>query len=172
MATKLENLHLEIKHFLNFSDKLPDSNSWCKKTVQSLLNSGFLQVSTVFEHAIAHVGGHKVISEDAADIDDGTPGGSDAKLVSVRTYRYGKSYGAPVSNISGKTGTLRVQAYERKQDKFYYFCIPYDAYKHIPKTSNIEIPFDLEGNPKRKMSRPVIQNWWDYEVKSFDEMSK
>ena len=97
MATKLEHLHLEVKHFLNFLEKLPDSNSWCKNTVQSLLENGFLQVSTAFEYAIAHVGGHKVISTDAADIDDGTPGGSDAKLVSVRTYRYGKSYGAPVS---------------------------------------------------------------------------
>lgn len=172
MATKIEFLHLEIKHFLNFADKMPDAATWCKDTLESLLNQGFIQVSTVFEHAIAHVGGHKVISLDAADIDDGTPGGSDAKLATVRTSSYGKRYGAPVTSVSGKTGTLRVQVYERKQDKFYYFLIPNEAYKHIPKTSNIEIPFELDGTPRRQPRGRYIQNWWDYEVDTFEEMCK
>lgn len=172
MATKIEFLHLEIKHFLNFVDKLPGAATWCKDTVEHLLKQGFIQVSTVFEYAIANVGGHTVVSLDAADIDDGTPGGSDAKLATVRTSSRGKKYSAPVSSISGKTGSLRVQIYERKQDKFYYFLIPHDAYKHIPKTSNIEIPFELDGTPRRVPRGRYIQNWWNYEVATFDEMCK
>jgi len=58
--------------------------------------------------------------------------------------------------------------YERKQDKFYYFLIPYSAYSHIPKTSNIEIPFNLDGSPK-KINKCNI-NWWDYSKETFSEI--
>ena len=172
MATKLDNLELEIAHFRNFIDRIPGAAKWCKNTVESILSLGLIQVSTAFEHAIANTGGHTVISEDAADFDDGTVGGSDAKLVTVRTSSYGRSYSAPVSNIAGKTGTLRVQVFERKKNKFYYFLIPYEAYCHVPRTSNIEIPFELDGQPRRIPKGPVKRNWWNFEVSSFDEMSK
>jgi hypothetical protein len=167
MATKLENMDLEIAHFRNILPHLPGMKKCCKKTIETLLQLGVLQVSTAFEHAIASVGGHTVISTDEADISDG----SDGKLSSVRTSGYGKSYTAPVTNIFNKTGPLKVQVYERKQNKFYYFVIPKHAYAHIAKTSNIEIPFELDGTPRLIPSRTVKQNWWDYKVNSFAEMS-
>jgi hypothetical protein len=58
--------------------------------------------------------------------------------------------------------------YERKQDKFYYFLIPYSAYSHIPKTSNIEIPFNLDGSPKRENKCQV--NWWEFSKTIFLEI--
>ena len=164
MATKLENLALEVAHFNNFKQFIPNFERMCKETIELLAEVGLLQVSTGFEYAIATVGGHTVISQDAADISDG----SDAKLSSVRTSSYGKRYGAPVTNLFNKTGALRVQVYERKQDKFYYFVIPNTAYCHISRTSNIEIPFEMDGTPRKIPTRPVIQNWWTYEVETFD----
>ena len=166
MATKLENLPLEIAHFENFVKYVPQYKSLCSKTIKSLLEFGHLQVSTVFEEALAAVNGTVVISTNAADLSDG----SDAKLSSVRTSGYGKNYGAPVTSIYNKTGALRVQVYERKQNKFYYFVIPRSAYSHIGKTSNIEIPFQLDGTPRR-INRAKYENWWDYEVASFNELS-
>jgi len=58
--------------------------------------------------------------------------------------------------------------FERKYNKFYYFFIPYSSYAHIPKTSNIEIPFELDGTPRRKNKCKI--NWWSHEVKSFEEI--
>jgi len=164
MATKLENLPLEVAHFNNFKQFIPNFERMCKDTIELLAEVGLLQVSTGFEYAIATVGKYTVISTDAADISDG----SDAKLSSVRTSGRGKSYSAPVTNIYNKTGALRVHVYERKQDKFYYFVIPNKAYIHIPRSSNIEIPFELNGTPRKVPARPVIQNWWKYEVESFE----
>lgn len=166
MATKLENLPLEIAHFNNFKQFIPKFELMCKDTIELLAEVGLLQVSTGFEYAIATVGKYNVISTDAADISDG----SDAKLSSVRTSSHGKSYSAPVTNLYNKTGALRVQVYERKQDKFYYFVIPNKAYRHIPRSSNIEIPFELDGTPRKVPTRPVIENWWNHEVKSFELM--
>lgn len=168
MATKLENLDLETAHFKHFKKYVPGMKKCCKKTVKKLLKLGVLQVSTAFEQALAKVANTTVVSTDAADLSDG----SDAKLSTVRTSSHGTSYSAPVSSIHNKTGSLRVQVYERKKNKFYYFVIPHDSYKHIPKTSNIEIPFELDGTPRRVPKRPVKVNWWNHEAKSFKHLSK
>lgn len=171
MATKIENLDLELAHFNHFKSMIPGFDSACDKTVEVLAQLGGLQVSTLFEQALALIGGHKVVSLDKGDLyRDGTY--SDAKLSTVRTSGYGKVYSAPVTNIFNKTGTLRVQVYERKKDKFYYFAIPRRAYIEIPKSSNIEIPFELDGTPRRVPLRKVYVNWWRYEVKSWEEMAK
>jgi hypothetical protein len=172
MATKMEHLKLEVAHFMHFVDRLPGMNTLCSHTVEHLLSLGMIQVSTAFEQAVAHTGDHELVSLDRADLKHNTNGlYSDAKLATVRTSGYGKSYGAPVTNIAGKTGVLRVQVYERKQDRFYYFAIPRRAYSEIPAKSNIEIPFELDGTPRRRPSRRVYQNWWNYEVNTFELMA-
>lgn len=166
MATKLENLALEIAHLDHFKHHLPGYSLCCNTTLHWLVNLGGVQVSTLFEQAIANLGGFEVVSTDAADISDG----SDAKLSSVRTSSNGRSYSAPVTNTKNKTGLLRVQVFERKQHKFYYFVIPHSAYRDVPATSNIEIPFELDGTPRRKNRCAV--NWWAYEVGRFETMCK
>lgn len=168
MATKLENLHLEIKHCNNFRKWIPDYNvTFTDKELDVFLNIGALQVSTLFELAVANIGGFTVVSEDANDGSDG----SEMKLSSVRTCSYGTVYSAPVTNIKNKTGTLRVQVYERKQDKFYYFLIPHWAHEQVGHKSNIEIPFELDGTPRKKpLGRKKLPNWWDFQVNSFVEV--
>lgn len=167
MATLLENLDLEVAHFNNFKAHIPGFDNLCQRTVTHLLEMGLIQVSTAGEHAVAACSGSTVTSTFAADISDG----SDVKLSTVRTSGYGKRYSSQVCNVAGKTGFLRVQVFERKQNKFYYFVIPHSAYKHIPKTSNIEISFLLDGSPRRVPARTVQENWWNYEVDSFIDMA-
>lgn len=164
MATKLENLELEIAHFDSFKHYLPCYNELDQTTLQRLLEMSLIEVSTAFEQAIANFSGTSVVSLDNADLSCG----SDAKLASVRTCTYGRSYSAPVSGIHTKTGDLLVQVYERKQHKFYWFRLPNRTYCHIPKTSNIEIPFALNGTPRRSNKKEF--NPWDHECMSFEEM--
>jgi len=172
MATKMEHLKLEVAHFQHFADRLPGMNTLCSHTVEHLLSLGMIQVSTAFEQAVAKTGDHELVSLDRADLKHNTNGlYSDAKLATVRTSGYGKTYSAPVTNIAGKTGVLRVQVYERKQNRFYYFAIPRRAYIDIPAKSNIEIPFKLDGTPRRRPHRKVYQKWWNYEVNSVERMS-
>ena len=159
MATKLSSASLEIAHFNNIKSFLPNSKKWCWETVESLLNMGLLQVSTAVEHAVAHVGGTTVVSEDKHDLANG----DEVKAASVRLRGYGRSYDAHISNTKGKTGNLRVQVYERITDKFYYFVIPHSQYS---KVTYLEIPFYLNGLPK------FNNHWWDWQVDSFDEMAK
>lgn len=166
MATKIEHVGLETAHFTNFVKFVPGIETMCDTTVRQLLSLGLMQVSTAFEHAIANVAGLRVTSTDAADLSDG----SDAKLSTVRTSSGGKQYSAPVTNVKGKTGDLRVQVYERKQGRFFYFVIPNSAYCDLPAKSNIELPFELDGTPRRIPRREVNENWWNYEVDSFEEM--
>ena len=170
MAFKLENLDLELAHFNHFKHRIPGFDIVCNKTIEAIAQLGGLQVSTLFEQALAIVGGHKVVSLDKGDLyRDGAY--SDAKLSSVRTSNYGKTYTAPVRSIFNKTGTLRVQVYERKQNCFFYFAIPRRAYIKVPKSSNIEIPFEMDGTPRRAPMRKVNVNWWRYEVNSWNEMA-
>lgn len=170
MATKIEHQDLEVAHFNHFKDRIEGMKDQDPATIEFMLQKGMTQVSTAFENALADFGGHELVSQDRGDLyRDGAY--SDAKLATVRTSGYGLRYSAPVTNIFNKTGSLRVQVYERKQNKFFYFVIPRRAYKHIPKTSNIEIPFEMDGTPRRIPSRPVRQNWWRYEVSTWEEMA-
>ena len=155
MATKLSNLNLEIKHFNHARAWIPGIEDLNQHTIDHLLNNGMIQVSTAVEHAEANRQGTQVVSEDTHDLANGC----DVKCSSVRTHNYGKCYGAPVSNIHGKTGDLIVGVYERLQDRYYRFRIPHGAYRHITKTSNIEIPFELDGTP-----RPS-NKWWRFLIR-------
>lgn len=170
MATLAENLDLQISHFVNFCEYLPDYKKLDKKTLNTLLNAGLLEVSTCFEHALANVIGTTVISENEKDLATG----EDAKLSSARFTTYGKAYKAPITNISGKTGDLLVQVYERIQENYYYFRIPNEFYKDIPATSNIEIPFESDGTPRRLSTHAnkKYANWWGFECDSFEDMCK
>jgi len=154
MATKQSNLALDRAHFNYVRQHIPGYTPSYNRCIEWMLDLGIIQVSTAVEHAVAQQTGTRVISEDARDLSDG----SDVKACTVRVSGYGLKYSAPVCNIAGKTGSLRVQVYERLQDRFYLFLIPRKAYRHIPSSSNIEIPFEQDGTPRRS------NRWWQYAV--------
>jgi hypothetical protein len=171
MATKLENLDLEKAHFYNVYKHLPGADNWCLKTIEEVLNLGLLQVSTAFEQAIVHTGGHTLISEDCADIRCNNGEYADAKLCTVRTSSKGTKYSAPIFGHATKRGSLRVQVYERKLNNFYYFVIPEPAYKQVSKDSSLEIPFELDGTPRKiPLRAKSLPNWWDFETSNFELM--
>ena len=98
MATKLENLALEIAHFAHFKSKIPNFDTVCDVTIDAVAQLGGLQVSTLFEQALAAVGGHTVVSLDKGDLYR-SGAYSDVKLSTVRTSGYGKQYSAPVTSL-------------------------------------------------------------------------
>lgn len=130
------------------------------KFVKKLVNDDILSFGQLFEKAIEKQLG--LVRESTASKD--FKNGDDAKCVVARVNSYGQRYSANVCNVHSKTGWLLVSVYERKQDKWYFFRIPHSAYKHIPKTSNIEIPFELDGSPK------LSNHWWQHKVDSFKQL--
>jgi len=136
--------------------------NFCKNKLSDEMK--LLSTGSLLEQAIStrkRLTRHNTIGKDFVD-------GSDAKSASVRWSSVNTHYGAPISDIHNKKGLLRCVIYERLHDKFYYFLIPHEAYKNIPKSSNIEIPFNLDGTPKRDARRIRNVNWWQFEVPDFD----
>lgn len=168
MATKGSTLDLDIAFFNElYPLAYPNACEITEKQARQMVKDGVIQIEALFELSVSKIGKLKRQSIEGMDFDDK----SDAKKTSVRTCRYGSAYAAPISQVHTKKGSLRVMCYERKNDKFYYFVIPKFAFKHITATSNIEIPFELDGTPRRIPRRAVNTNWWKYEVDSFKEMA-
>jgi hypothetical protein len=161
MATKNSSIGLELAHFNAFKEHW-DVYHNNARSMDILAARGLLQVSTAFEHAIGYSADLKVVSEDTHDLSDG----SDAKLCTARLHGgdiYPK-YGAAVTNIHGKTGDLRVQVLEPRSGNIHWLVIPYSAYGHIGRSSNIELPFSMSGKPMRN------NHWWRYEVQDWMEL--
>lgn len=168
MATKDSSLELDIAFFNElFPRAYPGV---CDKTLEvakTMLADGVIQVETLLELAISKVGNIERRSVEGMDFVDG----SDAKKASVRMSSYDTAYSAPVRKVHSKRGLLRVMIYERKHDAFYYFVFPRESYQHIKASSNIDIPFQTDGTPRRIPRTRVNTNWWTYEVDSFEEMA-
>jgi hypothetical protein len=128
--------------------------------MQKLVNDDILQFGQLFEKALEKQ--LKLIRESTAHKD--FKEGEDAKCVVARTHSSGTAYGANVPKTHSKIGPLLVSLYERKQKKWYFFRIPNCAYSHISKSSNIEIPFELNGDPRR------TNHWWRWECSKFEHM--
>lgn len=130
---------------------------------QDMLKHRLYGIGKLLEAAISEKKGLQREDTEGRDFVDG----SDAKSASARWASKGRVYSAAIRDISNKRGLLRCVIYERLQDKFYYFLIPYRAYENIPKTSNIEIPFEADGSPRRQATRLKNVDWWTFEVENF-----
>lgn len=86
------------------------------------------------------------------------------KKVTARIHWDGTSCSAAIGSFSDKTDGMRVEVYEPNTDKTYYFVFPYASYKHLPDTTTIEIPFNIDGTPRRQ------HRWWEFEVGSWANM--
>ena len=168
-ATPLEVLHLEqFKHHIPGYDKMD------LPTLTALAEMGGLQVSTLFELAIANLSGWLHESKLGRDLADG----SDAKYITCRTHSNGNCYGARISNLHNKRGDLRIQVLcpkgdHRGADQFYWFIVPYSEYKHVTTAKgNIEIPFETDGTPnKQSVNKKTGLSLWRYEVPDFNRMA-
>lgn len=169
MATTDLTLDLDTAFFEQlFHKAYPDFSNEMYHFAKQMVVDGVIQIETLLELAIAKVGKLKRLSVEGMDYSDK----SDAKKASVRFRGNGGAYSACIQQVHTKKGNLRVMIYERQQDRFYYFVFPRESYDHIKSSSNIEIPFELDGTPRRKPKRPVYTNWWAYEVDSFEAMAR
>lgn len=164
MATTENNIELELAHLDAIIPHL-DSAGHDFDYLRKLTSMGWLQASSIFETVIANMCNMDVTSTAGRDFSNG----DDAKLSTVRTSSYGRAYSGPVHRVHTKTGDLIVQMYERIQKKMYYFYIPNHEFQHIPASSNIDIPFELDGTPRR-VNRCFV-NWWDYEVGGIEQLA-
>ena len=167
MTTKLEHTELDVAHFNNFKHLIPNYDKMDEYTINNLLGHGMIQVSTAFEYAVAKVANTTVVSADTNDLDNG----NDTKLSTVRFSSKRQYYSAPIKAVHNKTGTLCVQVYERIQDKFYYFMIPKSEHSKVGLKSTIEIPFSLDGTPRKvPLHTKRLPNWWQFEVPTFHNL--
>lgn len=158
------DLELDMAKFDYFYPKAyPDETVKSREAMRQKVSDGVISLDGLMEHAVATRSGMTRIDATGYDLCDG----SDCKLASVRTHNYGNSYGAPIRDIHQKQGGLRVAVYERILDKMYLFLIPPGEYSHIPRSSNIEIPFELSGHPR--MYNNCTVNWWKFLVAEWDE---
>jgi hypothetical protein len=174
MSTQSNATPLEILHLEQFKQHIPGFSAMDPATFQALATLGGLQVSTLFELAIANISGWLHESKSGQDLADG----SDAKYVTCRTHSTGACYGARISGLHNKRGDLRVQVLSPKGNhsgvnQFYYFIIPYKEYKHIKTdTGNLEIPFLRDGTPNRQSkNKSTGLNLWIYEVPTFERLA-
>lgn len=174
MSTTANATPLEILHLEQFKQYIPGYKDMDQKTFEALAKMGGLQVSTLFEQAIANKSGWLHESQQGQDLADG----SDAKYVTCRMHSSGACYGARISGLHNKRGDLRVQILCPKGDhtginKFYWFIIPYKEYQHIKtETGNLEIPFKTDGTPnKQSKNKSTGLSIWSYEVEDFDRMA-
>lgn len=136
---------------------------------RELVADGDLQIETMLENALAVASGkYKRVAEATHDLDDG----SDAKKVvsqfrcnNIDQDKWMNSF--RISNTKNKTGLLRILAYSKYQQKFYFFAIPNEAYVNL---NILEIICDTSSGYREPKGIPKGK-WNAYQVDSFKTLS-
>lgn len=151
------NLELVNMAFTRYQLQTPMS---FKEALFLLYTHNLLNVGELTERAIVKQGKLTQQSKNFKG-SDFKEDNSDSKYVQVRYYS--TAY-ATVAGIHNKIGTLRVLCYEPKQNKNYYFLIPYEVYApYTNAQDSLKIYFDHDGNPRRPTRSNRRYDLWDYE---------
>jgi hypothetical protein len=133
---------------------------------KELVDNGDLHIETVLENALAMAskGAYHRIAEHYRDFCDN----SDAKK-SISQHRNNDikrrqwTNSAAITGLANKTGLIRALVYSRAQDKFYFFAIPYKAYKGM---NRVDISMDSSvgykdpiGIPKGKWAKCMVSSF-------------
>jgi len=174
MATTDNAIVYDIKLVEHLAPHLgPLSNSELK-TLKKLTDLGIIQRDRVAEIAMSNAGGIDITSINGMDFSDGTDAKtvvSNARNNNPKRKQWTNSF--DIKNVKTKTGDLRVVAYNKLQEKYHYFYIPYDAYKHLRNSLQIVIESYtsiLDPNFTGKSQFPQTTKYWEYECASFEEM--
>lgn len=127
------------------------------------IEHGIISIDNFVEYAISKLGKLERSDSTGQDFIDG----SDAKksVVSGETGRR-----ATICNCKNKKGILRTIVADGKNNKIFYFKIPYKLYKG---TNSFKILFSIEGGrpTKGKSKLSISQKIWDEcQVKSIKEL--
>ena len=139
------------------------------KLYRELVEHGDLQIETVLENALAVTSGrYSRVAEVHRDFSDG----SDAKKAisqfrnnDIENDRWTNS--AAISGLTNKTGMIRSLVYSRYQDKFYFFAIPYSAYRGMAR---VDILMDSSVGYREPQGIPRGK-WTAYQVDSFEQLA-
>ena len=136
------------------------------KLLRKEVKHGNLQIETMLENALAKKsrGKYKRVAEWYRDFSDN----SDAKKVTsqFRNNDIAKdcwTNSFAVSGLGKKQGLIRAVCYSKEQDKFYFFAIPYKAYKGMAR---VDISIDNSIGYKKPVGIPKGK-WTRYQVESF-----
>lgn len=159
-----------VKHLLHYLDYSKEK----QKVLLELVKEGIVQRDRIVELAMAKVGGYDITSIDGQDFSDG----SDAKSTTSSARNNDVKRGAwmnsfEVRKVGTKVGALRILAYNKILDKFHYFFIPRNAYKHLKQnlTIVIETYTTKTGEPLFTGIPNTDKKFWEYECATFEEMA-
>ena len=150
---------------------------WPKKSpaeiavYRQLVKDGDLQIETVLENALVKTsrGAYTRVAEMCRDFCDG----GDAKKAvsqfrnnSIARDMWMNSFA--ITNLKNKTGMIRALCYSKEQDKFYFFAIPYQAYKGM---NRVDIMLDNSTGWSQPKGIPKGK-WTHYQVESFERLAR
>ena len=138
---------------------------------RELVADGDLQIETVLENALvqACAGLYTRVAEIARDHSDG--GDAKKSVSQFRNNNKAKDHwmnSFAITNLKNKTGIIRALCYSREQDKFYFFAIPYKAYKGM---NRVDIMLDNSTGYREPLGIPKGK-WAQYQVESFEQLSQ
>ena len=149
----------------------PDKSKKQIQAYRELVADGDLQIETVLENALVKASGGKYtrVAEIVRDFCDG----GDAKKSSsqFRNNDIGRDHwmnSFAITNLKNKTGVIRALCYSKQQDKFYFFAIPYKAYKGM---NRIDIILDNSTGYRDPVGIPKGK-WTRYQVESFERLAR
>lgn len=151
----------------------PDYTQEQVSLIRSLVDCGVVQIESLLEVALARSsnGSYTRVAEYYRDFSDN----SDAKKV-VSCFRCNDqkrnqwTNSFQVRGLSCKTGLLRIMAYSKYAEQFYYFAIPNSEYSG---RDLIEIRLDrfTGSGPHEPLGIPQGK-WASYMVDSFEELAR
>lgn len=166
LATAEDLLYFDLLSPYRWPNATPETIALYRE----LVLTGDIQIETLLENALCQAsdGAYTRVAKDECDCSDG----SEAKKA-VSQFRNNNREqdrwmnSCSIRNIKNKTGLIRAVILSKQTGEFYYFAVPYRAYKNL---TLIEIVMDTskgykdpEGIPKGK--------WCKYQVNSFKELA-
>lgn len=181
MATTENCIPYDLRFFDEFYPYLKGFGPKARPHLRKAAERGILQRETFMEQVLADVGGLERSSIHGMDFTDK----SDAKTVVsvVKNTSPNKPiakwmHSMPVCRVHCKEGDLLIIGYNKLLDKFHFFRIPYETYRHCGRTveiviEDIRVPqgedHGFTGEPELKQNGD-LRKWWEYEVPTIHDL--
>jgi hypothetical protein len=148
----------------------PDLNKKEIKLLRDQVKNGIIQIETLLENALVNAskGQYTRVAEVSRDFCDG----SDAKKA-ISQFRNNDiardhwSNSFAITNLKNKRGVIRSVCYSKEQKEFYFFSIPYKAYKG---RTRVEVSLDTSVGYRVPKGIPHGK-WTRYQLTSFERLA-
>lgn len=158
--------------FFDFLSKIlwPSYTEEQIKLLRKEVKHGNLHIETMLENALAKKskGTYKRVAEwyrDFCDGSDSKKSTSQHRNNDIAKNCWTNSFA--ISGLKNKKGLIRAVCYSKEQDKFYFFAIPYKAYKGMAR---VDIMLDNSIGYNTPLGIPKGK-WTRYQVKTFARLA-